>query len=137
MTDPLREIWKRDRRYALEAYQFLFDALDQAVRLTGREQEDGAGRHVTGQELLEGMRVHASNLFGPLAAAVWRAWGVNETLDWGRIVFRLVDAKLLNRQDEDTIDDFRDGFDLDEAFVHHYRPTLPTEIGVNPVGDEG
>jgi len=136
VTDPLREIWKRDSRYSLEAYQFLFDALDQAVRLTGREQEEGSGRHVTGQELLEGMRVHASNLFGPLAAAVWRSWGVRETLDWGRIVFKLVDAKLLNRQEHDSIEDFRNGFDFEEAFVDHYRPSLPAEIRVSPVEDE-
>ena len=136
MTDPLREIWKRDPRYSLEAYQFLFDALDQAVKLTGRDKEEGAGRHVTGQELLDGMRVHASNLFGPLAAAVWRSWGVETTLDWGRIVFRLVDAKLLNRQEDDRIEDFRDGFDFDEAFVRTYRPTLPTEIRVSPVEDD-
>lgn len=136
MTDPLREICKRDRRYAIEAYQFLFDALEQAVKLTGRDQAEGASRHVSGQELLEGMRVHALRLFGPLAAAVWRSWGVNETLDWGRIVFRLIDAELLNRQEEDTIDDFRNGFDLDEAFVHSYRPELPDELRVTPVEDE-
>lgn len=136
MTDPLREIWKRDRRYAIDAYKFLLDALEQAVHLTGRDRSDVASRHVSGQELLEGLRVHALHLFGPLAAAVWRSWGVHETLDWGKIVFRLIDAQILNRQDEDTIDDFRDGFDLDEAFVRSYRPELPDEIGVSPVEDE-
>ena len=136
MRDPLREVWKRDRRYSLEAYRFLFDSLEHAVRLTGRDGQEGVGRHVTGQELLEGMRVHALSQFGPLAAAVWRSWGVNETLDWGRIVFRLIDAQLINRQEEDTIDDFRDGFDLDEAFVNRYRPVLPEEIRVTPVEDE-
>lgn len=79
---------------------------------------------MTGGEVLEGMRAHALELFGPLAAQVWRSWGVRETLDWGRIVFLLVDAGLLKRQETDTIEDFKDGFDLDEAFVRHYQPRL-------------
>ena len=72
------------------------------------------------------MRHHAQEVFGPLAAQVWRAWGVRETIDWGHIVFLLVEAGLLNRQDSDTIEDFRDGFDFEEAFVKDYRPTIPS-----------
>jgi len=133
--DPVRKVWKEDGRYRLEAYQFLFDALDKAVRLAGKDEAQGAERHVTGQELLAGMRAHAADLFGPLAAQVWRTWGVHSTLDWGRIVFNLVDAKLLNRQETDTLEDFVDGYDFDEAFVRHYRPELPRELGVRPARD--
>ena len=136
MTDPLRQLAMSDQHYALEAYQFLFEALDHAVNRAGRQGTDGQARHVSGQELLEAMREHGAQLFGPLAAQVWRAWGIHETLDWGKVVFRLVDARLLNRRDEDSIDDFRDGFDLDEAFVNRYRPVLPEEIRVTPVEDE-
>ncbi len=95
------------------------------MKLAGREESKGAERHVTGQEVLAGMREHARTLFGPLAAQVWRSWGVHDTLDWGRIVFLLVEAGLLNRQDTDTIEDFRSGFDFEEAFVRGYRPSLP------------
>ena len=125
MSHDLRKLWKEDGRYALEAFQFLFDSLDQAVRLAGRDLQEGAARHVTGQELLAGMRAHATNLFGPLAASVWRSWGIKETLDWGHIVFLLVEAELLNRQESDTIDDFKDGFDFDEAFVDGYVLNVP------------
>ena len=99
------------------------------MRIAGRSDAEGSERHVSGQELLEGMRVHATELFGPLAAQVWRSWGVNETLDWGRIVFLLVDNGMLNRQDNDTIEDFRDGFDFDDVFVDRYRIELPPAIG--------
>lgn len=133
--DPVRKVWKADGRYRLEAYQFLFDALDKSVRLAGKEEAQGAERHISGQELLAGMRQHATDLFGPLAAQVWRTWGIQSTLDWGRIVFALVEAKLLNRQDTDTIDDFAGGYDFDEAFVNHYRPELPRELGVRPARD--
>lgn len=115
----------KDGRYSPEAFRFLFDALPHAMRLAGKENAEGVGKHVTGQEVLEGMRLLASQLFGPLAAAVWRSWGVNETLDWGRIVFLLVENGLLNRQDSDTIEDFGAGFDFDETFVRQYRVPLP------------
>jgi uncharacterized repeat protein (TIGR04138 family) len=129
MSDALRKLALEDGRYAPEAFEFLFEALESAVRLAGREDAEGAERHVTGQELLAGMREHASRIFGPLAAQVWRRWGVRETLDWGRIVFLLVERGLLNRQETDTIDDFKDGFDFDEAFVKSYRPVLPKGLG--------
>ena len=92
---------------------------------------------VSGPELLEGMRALAERMFGPLAAEVWRSWGVYATIDWGRIVFVLVDAKLLNRQESDTLDQFKDVFDFAEAFELHYAPQLPTELGANPLPDEG
>ena len=135
MNDPLREVVESDGRYAREAYQFLFDSLETAVQLAGRQAAEGAGKHVTGQELLVGMREHALHLFGPLGAHVWRSWGVHSTMDWGRIVFILVESKLLNRQDSDTIEDFRDGFDLDEAFAA-YSPQLPSELGTHPTDEE-
>tara|TARA_R110002126_G_scaffold151471_9_gene298542 strand:- start:9789 stop:10196 length:408 start_codon:yes stop_codon:yes gene_type:complete len=127
MSDPVRKVWREDGRYAFEAYHFLFSSLDEAVRLTGRGDEEGSKRHVSGNELLDGMRRHASSLYGPMAARVWRSWGIQETVDWGRIVFLLVDAQLLNRQEEDSLEDFEDGFDFDEAFVDAYRPDLPPE----------
>ncbi len=134
--DPLRQVWKRDGRYAFEAYQFLFESLDQAVKQVGLDKDTSKPRHVSGQELLEGMRIVALRLFGPMAAQVWRAWGVESTLDWGRIVFNLVEAELLNRQETDSIDDFAEGYDLDEAFVNNYEPELPVEISPYAQGSE-
>jgi uncharacterized repeat protein (TIGR04138 family) len=119
----------KDGRYSPEAFRFLFEALPQALSLAGKEQAEGTERHVTGKEVLEGMRVLAAQLFGPLAAAVWRSWGVRETLDWGRIVFLLVDNGLLNRQESDTVEDFRGGFDFEEVFVRQYRVPLPDPLG--------
>ncbi len=125
MEDQIRTLALRDGRYSPEAFRFLFESLPQALRLAGKENAEGAERHVTGQEVLAGMRAHALTTFGPLAAAVWRSWGVEDTLDWGRIVFLLVEDGLLNRQESDTLEDFRTGFDFDEAFVRHYRVALP------------
>jgi len=132
----LRKLALKDGRYAPEAYLFLYGSLDHAVRLAGRDDKEGTERHVTGRELLLGMREHAVEQFGPLAGAVWRAWGIRETLDWGRIVFLLVDEGMLNRQDSDSIEDFRDGFDFEEAFVKSYKTRLPPEL-FSSAGGEG
>ena len=138
MSDPLlRKLALKDGRYAPEAFQFLYDSLDHAVKLAGREQSEGVERHVTGQELLAGMRQHAIEQFGPLAGAVWRAWGIRDTLDWGRIVFLLVEEGMLNRQESDSIEDFRSGFDFDAAFVRAYQPHLPPELFARPEGEVG
>jgi uncharacterized repeat protein (TIGR04138 family) len=131
MEDPietLRPLANRDGRYAPEAFAFLFNALPTAVEVAGKEAAKGTERHVSGQQLLEGMRRFALGQFGPLAGQVWRAWGVQQTLDWGRIVFILVEANLLNRQESDTVEDFREGFDFDEAFVKDYSPMLPSDV---------
>jgi uncharacterized repeat protein (TIGR04138 family) len=124
VADPIQELARKDGRFAPEAFRFLFDSLEVAIRIAGKAEESGTERHVTGREVLDGLRRQALDTFGPLAPEVWSAWGVHETLDWGRIVFLLVDAGLLNRQESDTIDDFRDGFDFHAAFVKDYRPRL-------------
>lgn len=136
MEDPIRALALKDGRYSPEAFRFLFESLNHTVKLSGREEAKGSERHVTGQELLGGMRAHASELFGPLAAQVWRTWGVKETLDWGRIVFLLVEAGLLNRQETDSLEDFKAGFDFDEAFVGAYVPKLPEETASGGPGGE-
>ena len=57
---------------------------------------------------------------------------MRETADWGRIVFNLVDHEMLRRQDTDSIEDFDDGYDFDEAFVASYTPALPVELDAAP-----
>lgn len=124
MKEKLRGIAMRDGRFAPDAYYFLFDSLELAVKLAGKDGLQGPARHVTGREVLTGMRERALELFGPLTPQVWRAWGVRETLDWGRVVFVLVDAGMLKRQDDDRLEDFADGFDFERTFVEGYQPKL-------------
>ncbi|HTF88294.1 MAG: Minf_1886 family protein [Planctomycetota bacterium] len=125
MNDALRKLALQDGRYSPEAFRFLYESLEHALRLTGREHAEGTDRHVTGREVLDGMRACATQQFGPLAAHVWRSWGVKESLDWGRIVFLLVEHKMLKRQDGDKLEDFAEGFDFDEVFERSYRPQVP------------
>jgi len=135
LRQELRKLALKDGRYSPDAFEFLFESLDSAVQRAGRGEEQGSDRHITGQELVEGLRHRAREAFGPLGAHVWRTWGVRQSLDWGQIVFLLVDNQLLNRRESDTIDDFREGFDFDAFFVDDYRFDLPAEIPPTPAGE--
>ena len=135
MKDVLYDVCKADGRYSVEAFHFLYQGLEKAAEMVGRDASSGEQRHVSGQELLGGLRACAAQMFGPLAAQVWRSWGVTDTLDWGRIVFLLVEANLLNSQESDSVEDFGEGFDFEEAFVVGYKPILPVELGARPQPD--
>jgi uncharacterized repeat protein (TIGR04138 family) len=128
VKDQLRALALRDGRYRPEALHFLFESLETAVRLAGKDAEQGQERHVTGQELLAGLAAHAREVFGPLAPQVWHAWGIARPLDWGQIVFLLVDEGLLRRQDSDTLADFESELDFERVFVRDYRPALPRAL---------
>lgn len=134
--ETIRKLSRDDGRYRAEAFAFIFEALEPAVRLAGREDAEGTERHITGQELLEGLRSEARRQFGPLGAHVWRSWGIEATIDWGHIVFLLVEGGLLNRREEDSIEDFREGFDFDAYFIEGYEFELPAEIGPLATGGE-
>ncbi|NBK23827.1 MAG: hypothetical protein EOM68_17585, partial [Spirochaetia bacterium] len=62
--------------------------------------------HVSGQELVEGVKSLAVRKYGSLAFYVLQTWGVRTPLDIGRIVFIMIDHGLLSRRDEDTLQDF-------------------------------
>ena len=137
MSLSLHKLALEDGRYSPEAFRFLLEGLESVVQDLGRESEEGTSRHVSGRELLAGLKHNASRQFGPLAGVVWRSWGVRQSIDWGHMVFLLVDKNLLRRQDEDSIEDFREDFDFDRTFVEDYELELPPEIAPPAVsGDE-
>ncbi len=123
----LAEIVRRDPRYAYEAYEFVFAALTHCQKILGRlpreemSAEVEAQHHVTGPELLQGVRDLALREFGLMARTVFRRWGINQTDDFGEIVFNLVDATLMSKTTDDTRRDFHAVFDLDRALVDSYR----------------
>jgi uncharacterized repeat protein (TIGR04138 family) len=126
----LAEVVQRDPRYAYEAYQFVFEALQHTQKMLGRmprEEERGeekAQHHVSGPELLDGIRDLALKEFGLMARTVFRLWGIQSTGDFGEIVFNLVEAKLMSKTDEDSREDFRGIYDLDQALVQAYQIQL-------------
>ena len=128
MEDRVRAIALADGRYSPEAFRFLFEGLERAIALAGRGDMKGQARHVTGQEVLVGLIDQARSSFGPLSPQVWRAWGIQEAIDWGQVVFLMVDNGLLSRQDTDSIEDFRRDLDLDAEFTDGYQVDLPARL---------
>jgi len=106
MTDDIDWIVEKDGRFKKEAYLFVLDALEFTVQRLRREG------HVTGVELLYGIRDLALERFGLMAGDVLEHWGVRTTDDFGAIVFRLVEADRLGRRPEDTAEEFHAVFDL-------------------------
>lgn len=110
LLSKIEGILKRDPRYKPEAYLFMLAALHFTVSALPER------RHVTGKELLEGIRLYGLDQFGPLALQVFEHWGIKTTEDFGAIVFHLVDAKLLRKTDQDSPADFQGVYDFGKAF---------------------
>ena len=106
----LAQILLRDDRYSREAYKFVQEGLEFTVQRRGKRG------HVTGTELLTGLRDLARERFGLMARTVLNQWGVKSTSDFGEIVFNLVDEQIMSKQDSDTREDFANVYDFEEAF---------------------
>ena len=124
----LAEIVRRDPRYTYEAYEFVFQALTHTYKMLGKAQpaeREGMApekeHHVSGPQLLQGVRELALREFGLMARTVFRMWGIDQTDDVGAIVFNLVESNLMSKTDDDSMNDFHALYDLDEALVHSYR----------------
>ena len=113
------DLTRRDPRYRPEAYHFLFEALDYTLSMRG-----GARRHVSGPEIMEGVRRHALDQFGFLARSVFAQWGITRTDDFGEIVFNLIKVDLLQKTADDRKEDFFGLFDFEEAFDDAFEQTL-------------
>lgn len=101
--------------YKFEAYSFVMAALHHTVSKLEK------ARHVTGKELLEGIRDYALDQYGPLARTVLDYWGITQTEDFGKIVFALVDVGVLRKQPDDKLEDFEDVYSFEEAFDKGYK----------------
>ncbi len=141
----LEDVVRRHPCYAYEAYEFLFLALAHTQKMLGRvppepsaaeagpepkSEEPGSESryHVTGRELLDGVRDLALQQFGLMARTVFRMWGINRTDDFGQMVFNLVEAGLMSKTERDDLSDFRDVYDLDEALVRGYRIEVKDDL---------
>lgn len=122
--DVLEQVVAADPRYRREAYHFLREALDYTQRAVSKANQ-GKLRHVTGQELLAGIRAFALQQYGPMALTLLHEWGVRRCEDFGELVFNLIDRGVLSRTDTDSRADFGGGYDFVEAFHKPFLPTRP------------
>jgi uncharacterized repeat protein (TIGR04138 family) len=120
--DDIRKIVAADSRYPYEAYVFVQEALTHTQRALGRHK---AGQtHVGGKELLDGIRLYALKSFGPMASTMLEEWGIHSCEDFGEIVFNMIQHQVANKSDSDSRDDFKGGYNFDDAFR---KPFLPSK----------
>ena len=120
-AEALDSIVANDPRYQRDGYIFLRDALD----FTTKQQKKIKGvsvRHVTGPELLDGVRRYALKEFGPMVMTVFDNWGVRSSEDIGHMVFNLIGAGVFGKTEQDSIEDFKNVYDFEEAFVKPFVP---------------
>lgn len=115
-------IWSEDSRFEKGAYFFVRQALDHTVKSLGQDDKVTMNRHVSGQQLLDGIREFALNQYGPMSKTLFDNWNVKNCSDFGEIVFKLVEYDVLGKTDTDRLEDFSGGYDFDEAFVRPFRP---------------
>jgi uncharacterized repeat protein (TIGR04138 family) len=129
--EGLELILAKDPRYHHDAYLFIREALDYTQKAIIKENR-GQLRHVTGQELLGGVREFALSQFGPMTITVLEEWNVRTCQDFGEIVFNLVEAGLLAKTEKDSREDFRDGYDFTDAFLKPFQPRSKRALEIPP-----
>ncbi len=138
-SHPIAKLLQEDRRYKIDAYAFVFEALNYAhtnlgmgtVRSAEAEEEpEESGskepeRHLTGQQLCEAIRQYALEQYGYMAQCVLNSWGVYTTSDFGEIVFNLIGIGQMRKTTHDEREDFDNVYDFEEGLRHSFKITLP------------
>ncbi len=134
-THPIAKLLEKDRRYKIDAYAFVFEALNYAHTKLGlgtehtSEVEEGESeeetheqeRHLTGQQLCEAIRQYALDQYGFMAKCVLNSWGVNSTGDFGEIVFNLISIGQMRKTTSDRREDFDDVFDFETGLRQSFK----------------
>jgi len=145
------DLLRQDKRYKVEAYDFVFESLrygHDALGMGGSGSAEGeaapaAGesatgesvpgepaetespeRHLTPQQLCEAIRLYAIEQYGQMARCVLESWGVRSTGDFGEIVFNLIRIGEMRKTDRDRREDFDNVFD--------FQTDLQAQFSLNP-----
>jgi uncharacterized repeat protein (TIGR04138 family) len=145
-SHPIAKLLKQDRRFKIDAYAFVFEALNYAhtqlgmgterpaeseseTEAEGPEESEEGGReterHLTGRQLCEAIREYALEQYGYMAKDVLNSWGVTTTGDFGEIVFNLIGIGQMRKTPEDKREDFNDVFDFDTGLRQSFKITRP------------
>lgn len=121
----LEELSVRDGRYTVEAIHFVQEGLSYSVNKYHPDVDDTEPRHISGAQLCQSLRELAISRWGLMARSVLKHWHVRTTRDFGEIVFLLVDNKWMQKEPGDSIEDFDNVFDFDEALDGQFE--IPKE----------
>ncbi len=112
-----------DPRYPLDAYFFVRDGFEYAVRRFQEEQASlgkNAKNTLSGAELSNGLKEFALDEFGPMAAFTLGEWNIFSTSDFGELVYNLIKMKLFSQNKGDKREDFDNLFDLQAELRRPY-----------------
>lgn len=124
----IKRIAREDGRFSPEAFFLVADVIhntSQWIKEGSLRTEDGYLReedngqfHVSGRELMVGLRRLAKERWGCMARHVLEEWGLRRSEDVGEVVFLMVEDSDLGwrKRECDTREDFSDGFDFAETF---------------------
>jgi len=155
-SHPLAKLLDEDRRYSLDAYLFVLEALTFAQETLGfgheppteeldpprkeesaatgrtrsrsRRERRRAERHVSGQQLCEAARQFGQQQYGFLAKTVLATWGIRKTADIGEIVFNMIDSGQMRKTRNDKREDFHNVFDFHDAFARDLAFVVPDRV---------
>ena len=66
-----------------------------------------------------------------MVSTVFGYWNIHSCEDLGHIVFNMIRKEILGKNESDTIEQFREGYDFHEAFIAPFLPT-PANSTTNP-----
>jgi uncharacterized repeat protein (TIGR04138 family) len=115
-------ICSQDTRYNPEAYEFVMEAL------AFTQKKFKKPKHISGEELLAGIKALLLKKFGPMTLTLLKHWGIKATDDFGNIVYNLVENKVLAKDTQDHYDSFKNAYDFDEVFNKAYRQQLARRL---------
>ena len=121
LHQKINEICKKDRRFSVNSYFFILDALRVSAKEIQMKKPEHA-RHLSGRELSNGIKDYALKRFGCMSYTVMDLWGISQTADFGSIVYNLIDVGLLGKSGDDSINDFNNIFDFESAFLKPFTP---------------
>lgn len=151
--EQIDKIVAADPRFHRDAYSFVREALDYTQKNSGRsgapsrssknlnEMLDPSGKdaaktsHVSGKQLLEGIREYALDRYGPMTITLFEEWGIHRCEDFGDIVFNMVESSILGKTEEDSREDFKNGYDFVEAFRKPFLPSAKQPPHPAPVAE--
>jgi len=139
------KLLEQDKRFKLEAYSFVFEALDYAQNrlhlgercpsdpitvapefesdeeeIDSPEEAVIEGKHISGQDLAEAARQYALEMYGFMAKTVLKGFGIKCTGDIGEIVYNMIKIGRMRKTPNDSRQDFENVYDFSTAFDIDY-----------------
>ena len=129
--DIIRKICEEDDTFPPMAYCFVRDSVHKALDNIVKAKRhnifaDDDPPDIKGADLCRFFRDTLINRFGPSAIDVLDTWNIKRTSDFGKIIYQLIDVKILGKSENDSIEDFDDVYDFTEAFA------MPFKQGTTP-----